>query len=292
MAIEVCQLHNTHRCFGPSNLLALLVSLIAATLTFAVGQESSVPPEWIRGGPALVEQSLRTCIQTGTPLSGFEADLVAEIAAINLLDLSIYFYDRPPLGMNDAAIQVLLANECDVLMGMPFLPAELAGVYPEHLEYSREYYRTGYILATRADSDIGTMQDLGPESRIGTLQTTAGDLQLTIYLQTVPENQRPRRVPYPSEELLYTRLQEGQLDAALFTRHFLAARTGSNLAAEGIHELSLPRRYNFEWGVGAAMTAGNMYLKMLVDESIAALLDYGFIDDLIEMHGLAGQAPD
>src|SRR5690606_7610989 len=113
--------------------------------------------------------------------------------------------------LSEQQIYYLLANDCEVFMGMALSPGLSRW---EWLLVSQPYHLSQNVFVT-LDSDLERWTDLPVDQAVGTRIQTSADIQFATYLNSLPENRRWRRVPYYNNLVTLEHLQEGDVGVAL-----------------------------------------------------------------------------
>ncbi|MBJ7576782.1 transporter substrate-binding domain-containing protein [Devosia sp. MC532] len=229
------------------------------------------------------------CIRPVGPLARFETEVAEKIGQMLLTQVRTFtpnlrgFPVRPTaydyiLGMTDEQMFIMMAEQCDVVMGM-----HLTSFVPEWLRISRPYL-TSEIIAVSRDPGVRTLDDLDATKSIGTQSNAAGDAALVSHFKTLPADKVPQRVTFRTNEALVTALAEGSIDAALIWEG--AALAGMDEHQQQFHRLDQLPFPITEVMVGGAVRTPDTFLGALIDEAIAALEANGTLRALAERHNL------
>jgi polar amino acid transport system substrate-binding protein len=255
----------------------------------AFAQIEDLPPRdvYIERGRSAGD-SVALCVNGAGMMAPFEKDLAQEIAARLLLtpkvvEVKTWHPTEPldyrlPLGFDELYIE--FAERCDGFMGF-----SLAQGYPSWLIITRPYLSTRMVLAA-AEAEYRKLSDIPPTRALGTRMLGAVDNQLILYLQSLPEKNRWKRVPYFNNKLLIDRLLDRTVGAAFVWEPALYLATGGAPAAAGIHTIPPPfDLLTTEFGIG--LRSNDSYLSVALGQAIDSLRADGTIDRLLVEHALA-----
>jgi len=227
------------------------------------------------------------CLRPIGPLAAFETELAHTLGQVLLTQVRTYvigpqnFPVSPTefeyiFGLTDDQIFIMMAEHCDVLMGM-----HLSTAAPEWLRLSRPYI-VARILAVTHDPAVKTLADLAPGARVGVQALAAGDAGLTSYLRTLPEDQAPQRVIFRDNRALYAALADRQVDATLMWEGALLAGTQGDVAGYYTME-SLPFPVDTVQ-ISAAVRAPDSFLGALIDDALGVLEADGTLAEMAVRH--------
>lgn len=276
-------------------LLALLAALLLP-LAPALAQQDPVPSDLYRERPRSEGNRIVFCLRPLGPLAAFEAELAETMGQVLMTEVRTYtvgeknFPVRPTafeyiFGLTDEQMFIIMAERCDVLMGM-----HLSSAAPEWLRLSRPYI-IARMLGVSRDATVRTLTDLQPGARIGVQAIAAGDAALTSYIATQPPAAAPHRVIFRDNRALFNSLSERQIDAALMWEGALMAGTEGNPEAAGFHAMErLPFPVN-PVEISAAVRKGDDFLGAMIDEAIAALEADGTLAEMAQRHKILLPGP-
>lgn len=267
----------------------ILVAAAVLLLGSVVAQPPPyVPPELYQEQRRLQEDRITFCIWEVNPTADLDRMVAQEIAAALLVEAEFYVFDqRAPLTETFwETVFIHLAERCDVLSGFKIVPEG----YPEWLIPSRPYYEAPYVLAV-TNEEWSSLADIPPDRVVGSQILTLADYNFQDYLRSIAEDRRWRRFPYTSGEVQLTHLEQGTIAGALIWAPTLHELTGGDPATRGIHLASLNPLPEQTTLVGLILREYNSLLRAQLDDAIAALIQDGVIDRLLEEHGLPGRAP-
>ncbi|MBK1796073.1 transporter substrate-binding domain-containing protein [Devosia sp. WQ 349] len=223
------------------------------------------------------------CLRPFGPIAAFEAELAEQIGKMLLTEVRTYtlnprsFPVRPSIfdyyfGLTDDQMFIMMAQNCDVVLGI-----HLSAASPEWLRLSRPYISANVLGITR-DPALKSLEDLGPNIRLGVHGQASGDAALVSYFNTQAKGTTPERVSFRSNQDLFAALSSDQVDAALIWEGALMAGTDGN--PEGYYPMArLPFPVD-PIGVSAAVRIEDRFLGVLIDEALNALDENG---TLVEM---------
>jgi len=186
--------------------------------------------------------------------------------------------------VDEADLFVKVNNDCDAVMGYR-LPR--SGLIPDWLIVSRPYLESDMVLGV-ADPNVERFADLPEGARIGSRIGTAGDTQFRSYLQALPR-EPVDRVPYVANDILLEDLASGALDGVLIWEPALYLAGGGDPATLGIHTATLP--FDIEAiTFSVAVKSDGQFLRSLLDEAVALVLESGVLAELLAEFGLPEDA--
>jgi polar amino acid transport system substrate-binding protein len=277
--------------------LSCLAAAAAMTVTCLVmlfparafAQMEDLPPRdvYIERGRSSGD-TIALCVNGAAMMAPFEKDLAREIAARLLLtpkvlEVKTWHPTEPldyrlPFGYDELYIE--FAERCDGFMGF-----SLAQGYPSWLIITRPYLSTRMVLAA-AEPEYRKLSDIPPTRSLGTRMLGAVDNQLILYLQSVPEKNRWKRVPYFNNKILIDRLLDRTVGGAFVWEPALYLATGGAPAAAGIHTIPPPfELLQTEFGIG--LRSNDSYLSVALGQAIDSLRADGTIERLLVEHTLA-----
>jgi polar amino acid transport system substrate-binding protein len=283
MPIEPTLAHRLRRIAAAAACLATLLPACAHA------QEEDLPPRdvYIEKGRSAGD-SVALCVNGAGMMAPFEKDLAVEIAARLLLmpkvvEVKTWHPTEPldyrlPLGFDELYIE--FAERCDGFMGF-----SLAQGYPSWLIITRPYLTTRMVLVA-AEPEYHKLSDIPPSRALGTRMLGAVDNQLILYLQSLPEKDRWKRVPYFNNKLLMDRLLDRTVAAAFVWEPALYLATSGAPASAGIHTIPPPfELLTTEFGIG--LRSNDSYLSLALGQAIDSLRADGTIERLLVEHALA-----
>lgn len=275
-------------------LLATLATALAAT--FHAPPAAAQAPQGMEIGPEFLDQTLRQgdntlrfCINPASVLAPLDRAVAQRIADTQLLNAEFHEVAAPfavkpydyGLQVGGRAFFIEFHNNCDAFMGLRLAP----GQFPEWLSISQPYFSARTVLAS-ANEAIDSFADIPPGTAIGSRLGASGDVNLTSYLRSLPENARPRRFPYPDNGLLIERLLDGTLTAILIWEPALYLASDGDPEAMGFAAVfDLPAAVP-PLDFGVAVMAQDTFTRGLIDQAITALEQDGTLDALAREHVL------
>jgi len=275
-----------------------IVAMLAALVCFASGaanaQGVEIPPRDTyqdrgRGGQG---SKVALCVNGAAMMASFEAALARELASALLLTAEVIEVKtwrptepldyRLPLIFEE--IYVLFAEQCDGFMGFT-----LAQGYPEWMTITRPYLTTRTILVTTS-ADYRKLADIPVNQPLGTRILGGVDNQVIMYLQSLPEKGRWRRLSYYNNKVLIDRLRDGTVAAAFVWEPALYRATGGKPEAAGLHIIPSPFE-PMQTDLGIALRSQDAFLSVTLGQAIDSLRADGTIDRLLAEHGLAAPKP-
>lgn len=249
--------------------------------------EPGVPQELLdrrlrRGG-----DSIRFCLNGASTLIEFDRAVAQELAAALLVTPDFHVIDPKSrsfpydfrLDRNASELFLEMTNNCQILMGFPLSRSSIL----DWLTVTRPYYETQFVLAV-SDPELTSFSDLSEDARIGTRLGGSGDIALASYLGVLGGG-APRRIPYPDNQVLTAKLLDHEVDAILVWNAALYRATDGDPEARGVRMIESPVEVpplNF----GMAIAAGDLHLRTLLDQAIAAVAEDGILEQLAREQGL------
>ncbi|NGP17217.1 substrate-binding periplasmic protein [Devosia aurantiaca] len=268
-------------------LLALAVPLIAGSVA-AQPLTDVVPRDLYTDRLRQDGNSISFCYNPQGMMAEFEQELAQVIGSVLLVEPKLITMDNPRIPTNpldyrlpflEEAIFILLAEQCDVIMGYV-----LATSVPDWLLLTRPYLSTGNLLVTKLP-DIATIDDLPKDQRIGTRSMSVSDNRLQAYIATLPADQRWKRSTLYHNQRLLEQMESGEIGAAVIWAPALYYATDGAPEAAGYHILPLPFA-DRKTEIGLATRSNNTYLNSILGDAIGELIADGTLQDLAESFNL------
>lgn len=251
------------------------------------GEPAPLPREFFEDRLDREGDTIVFCVNEDAMMADFERDLAEEIGNALLLNVEIYNVDPPrptiPLDYRLPLIPeqlfLVLVDYCNAMFGFT-----LSQGYQDYLSITRPYMDTDYALVFRSDQ-YQRLTDVPLDERIGTRSMNNGDIALTSYLRTLPENQRWRRSVYFDNEILIERLLDGTIGAAVIWKPAVYFATEGDPESAGLRLLPVPFAVA-PTQIGLGMLAGDDFVRTSLDEAIAVLVEEGVVAELLARHHL------
>jgi len=283
--------HDIRHIFSRQAAFALFALLVPVQAVFAQGAE--IPPRDVyqdRGHTPGNKVAL--CVNGAAMMAPFEIALARELSSALLLtpqvtEIKTWRPTEPldyrlPMTFEDIFIE--FAERCDGFMGFT-----LSQGYPEWMTITRPYLTTRTVLATMSPT-YRRLADIPTSSPIGTRILGGVDNQTIMYLQSLPEKSRWRRLAYYNNRILIDRLLDGTVAAAFVWEPALYKATGGKPEAAGIHLITAPFE-PYETELGIALRSNERFLMKALGDAIESLRADGTIDRLLVAHGFAAAKP-
>lgn len=265
--------------------LAALRRFLAAAMMAMTGvahaQMPNIDQTFLNAPSNLDRDVIRFCVYPRSATANFDRAIAQALGDALLLPTEIIEVDAAirvegidtiPISLED--LYLLLETECNAFMGIDLA----TGVYPDWLILTRQYITAPYVPVAREGS-LGSFDALEPSDAVATQSMSLGDSRLGFYLRTLPENQRLRRVPYPTIDLQLERLLDGTVDVALVWEPWL----GSDIIdLSGLEQIASGQIDFGERLIGIGLHVNDRYLRQSLDSAIEALNDDGTIARLTE----------
>jgi polar amino acid transport system substrate-binding protein len=273
-----------------ATLLLAAVSIIIATRALAQEPDDLPPRDVYHERGRSSGDKIAFCVNPASMMAPFEMALAREIAARllvtpNVIEVKTWHPTEPldyrlPLAYDELYIE--FAERCDGFMGMTLAPG-----YPGWLIVTRPYVTTRTVLAATS-ADYHKLADVPASRSLGTRMLGIVDNQLILYLQSLPEKSRWRRIPYFNNKLLLDRLFDRTVAAAFVWEPALYRATNGAPEAAGIHLIPAPFELQpTELGVG--LRSNDSFLSATLGQAIDSLRADGTIDQLMVENMLAAK---
>lgn len=271
---------------------ALALCLVAFTGASALAQDDPIfIPRDTFGEHRLQEgNALTLCYNSSGMMADFEVDLARAIGDVLLLEAqAVRLPDAnittPPLDFRlpllGEQVYIMLAERCAAIMGFG-----LGDSVPEWLLVTRPYVETRTVLVTM-DPAIRTLADLPFDRPIGARGMSVADNRLINFLQARPADQRWRRFPFFSNQVVLDKLRDGSIGVGLIWEPALYYATGGDPEGEGFYILEDMPFAAPAVELGIATRSDERYLNEQLSGAIAALQADGTIDRLLRAHNLS-----
>jgi polar amino acid transport system substrate-binding protein len=272
---------------------AALALLLLGCAERAFAQFEDMPPRDVyRERGRTRGDQVALCVNGAAMMAPFDKALAQHIASRLLLNPNIIEVKhwrptepldyRLPLSFEEVFIE--LAERCDGFMGFT-----LTQGYPSWLTITRPYVSTRTVLAA-ASPAVRRIADIPTDRPLGTRMLGAVDNQMIVYLQSLPEKSRWRRIPYVNNKQLLDRLLDHTVEAAFVWEPALYRATGGDPESKGIHLIPAPFELT-ETEFGIALRSNDTYLATTLGQAIDSLRSDGTINGLLVEHMLAPKPP-
>lgn len=269
-----------------------VIFTILLTLAGTVLAQAPIGPEYLQQDRLRLEgDSLRFCVITDNLLADYHRELATELAATQLLAAEIVevipTVPSQPLdyriSLSQQQIYYLIANDCEVFMGLA-LSSSLSRW--EWLLVSQPYHISQNIFVT-LDPELERWHDLPRDQAIGTRIQTSADIQFATYINSLPENQRWKRIPYYNNLVALEQLLERQVSVALVwepaVRHYMMNNPDLDLGLLPVAPLGVsPLR------LGLGFRSQDPFIQATLDTAISELDSLGILEELAGKHNLPG----
>lgn len=232
--------------------------------------------------------SITFCYNPEGMMAEFEQELAQTIGSVLLVEPVLVATPNGRMPTNPLdyrlpflpdAIFILLAEECDVLMGYV-----LSRSAPDWVLLTRPYLSTGNLMITRNPA-LATIEDLPFDQRIGTRSLSVSDNRLQSFLAARPADKRWKRATLYNNLRILEQLESEEIGAAVIWEPALYFATKSYPEAAGYKILPLPfvdRRTD----IGMATRSSNTYLNSILGEAVGEMISDGSLEALIQRYNL------
>ncbi len=270
--------------------------VLALPLVFAasgsVAQQVNVPSELLQDKLHIEGDHLTFCINVHGLLADFDRALATELANALLLTSSFYDIDPPrfvapmdyrlPLSFEE--LYIFLTDNCDAFMGWTLSTVR----HPGWMTFTRPYYESPFVLVTTNDS-YHSLQDVPPGSIIGTRLLSGADIAFSTYLRSLPQDKQWKRRPYLYDKSLVDALGDGALETAIVWEPTLDAATDGDPEGHGLHIVATAPFDLPTLKFGLVMRERGQFVRTMLDNAIADLIEDGSIEALLKEEGLPGK---
>lgn len=280
------------------DLIAALLA-VACLAPVAVAQDGpggdgappDVPYDYLSPSRRLLGDVLRLCVYTEGLTAKLDLAVAQAVADALLLKPEIHEvthfikipgYDAIPI--SEADLYVYLHNHCDAFLGFTLGP----DIYDPWLTVTRPYVTTRFIAVTM-DPELQRLGDLPSGAVVGTVMVSEGDVSVGAYLNSLPEERRWRRFPYPYAPVLIERLADGTVAAAVgWEPAFWFSYEIHGVQPREIpgDPVAMPTR-----DVGMVLRSDQLYVRDAIDAAIAELAADGTLQRIYEEVGFPGTVP-
>lgn len=269
-----------------SKIVIALGIVAAAPLPAHAQVSNSVDSSLLESWRLTTGNTIRFCQYDASPTFAFDR-AIAEALAQQLLVNAEYTSLGANYGIGGefAAedLFVNLTNDCDVMLGMGLAPE----MYPVEFIATRPYASFSYVLAV-ADQQIERLGDIAGGDRIGAMVGSFGFVAIHRYVATLPASARLTVLPYGNTDLMVTRLLDGTISGMVVYGPSFVQYQSENPVAGEIEIRPLDAQIAADIYIGGLLLARNTYLRTMLDEAIALMIDDGTIELLVAESGLDG----
>ena len=268
---------------GLAGLVGLGLAALAGAAQPVLAQYAMpyIPPERYQERRWLEGDKVTFCIWSVSPTSDLDRRVAEEIGALLLLEVEIHEFTNAVPQVDEAfweQILIQLSESCDAVMGFALVTA----IVPDWLTPTRSYYDGPFVLAV-TDPAYTRLADVPPGSRIGSLLYSTADLRLIEYSAVRPEAERWRRLPFTDPGQMIDFLRRGTIEAGLIW----APSLGQVADTDDVRAVPLDPVAAPATPVGMVLLSHNLFLRGQLDLAIAALIEDGVVDRILDETGLA-----
>jgi len=261
----------------------------------AQAQMPEAPPSLFKSTRREAGDSLRVCIDSFSAGAALDRAVAQAIGAALLLKVEIGpGLSNFPLNGDGylTELRLLMTNDCDVMMGMS---AQSNPAYGDWAVLTRPYASIPFVAAV-ADPAFDSLEEVPFDRRIGTALGSKVEWAYLTWAGQQPKDRQWVRLPYADPALMLRRLRDGSLGAILIWQPALQRALAEGAAVEGgdarpIATVPLSPLRETVVDVSALVSGRNSFLRVQLDEAIAALQADGTLDGLMAAQGITGHAP-
>lgn len=275
-------------------IIRTICTAIIFSILGSVFAQIPIGPEYLqRDRLRMAGDSLRFCVISDNLLTEYHKDLAMELASTQLLDADIIEVtpQRPSepldyrLTLNEAQIYYLLANDCEVFMGLALTNALSRW---EWLLVSQPYHVSRTVFITH-NEDLNRWTELPTDEPIATRIQTSGDIQLAMYLNTLQADERWRRIPYYNNQVALEQLLAGQASVGYVWEPAVIRFLDQNPHIAEFHTLPTPPLEPSVLSLGLAYRTQDAFIQSALDTAISELEELGILQELADRHKLPAQ---
>lgn len=265
------------------------VAALPAQAQPGAGDAIWVPPELLDETREVNDDEISFCLNTASVLVDLDRAVAQAIGDALLLDVTFHETKTPfkvaqfdfRIPLTERELFLAMNNDCDAFIGIRLSP----GRTPDWMTISQPYYRSRVLFASTNEA-YRSFADVPAGEKIGSRLGAPGDAVFTSYLRSLPQGQRPQRVPYPDNKTLLDRLQDGAVSTIFIWELAPYFASGGDVAAMGFKSSFEPPFAIQQLEFGVAFLRQDTYMRGLVDEAISALAADGTIAALAEEAGI------
>jgi len=227
--------------------------------------------------------AIRFCLWPTSPLYAFDKAIGEELAAVQLLEAEFYDAPQGPAGTQELFEQQLfihLMDNCDAAMGSSLDWQPL----PEWLTITRPYISIPQHLVTLS-ADVSTLDGLPAGAKVGSVVFSVADMVLALYLEQLPEHDRPVRVPFGSGEDVLAAVLDKNLDAGIVSAQSFGAFRQQHTDADSMRALPPAPLTIPPATYGMTLLVRDRYLAQALDQAIVELERDGTLDRVAQSFG-------
>jgi polar amino acid transport system substrate-binding protein len=265
---------------APLRTRGLAFLAVALLMPTAFAQPPGLPTDAYEGLRRVQGDRVTFCVDASPYTQPLERAILQAIADALLLEARFVDVQATYSITAEALLEdlyVLLADHCDAYAGISYTD----GGYADWMTMTRPYVRYRSVLVTN-QPDVDALRNLPRDATIGSLMTSQADTSLIAYLQSLPTQDRWRRLPYGDLELMLERLEDGTLGAALVWEPALYGRVGNDLEAAGLRAIDPSPLFGLEVSVAFALLGQNVYLRQALDAAIGSILEDGTLAAVLQ----------
>jgi len=260
------------------------VALALFSLGFAQPQ---LPQHWFQErGPASDRDAISFCVDPRDPGHIVDAAIAEAIAAGLLVNVRLHVVASAFYQDDFDDLYFELMEHCAAYVGFRLY----ADTYPEWLTVTRSFYEARFVLVT-TDPDWNDLSDIPVDVPIGVVQGTMGDVRFLTANNALPVSRRRPRQPLGRPSLAFDALMAGRVSVLLVWEPWWWWLAQERPELGDLRVVTAPHISEPAIGVGAVLVAGRTFVRVSIDEAIAAMVADGTIERIIEEFGYPATVP-
>jgi polar amino acid transport system substrate-binding protein len=270
------------RSAGP--LLAACGMLVLLSSGFAQPQ---LPQHWFQErAPASDRDAISFCVDPRDPGHIVDAAIAETIAASLLVNVRLHVVESAFFQDDFDDLYFELMEHCTAYVGFRLY----TDTYPDWLTVTRSFYEARFVLVT-TEPDWDDLSDIPVDVPIGVVQGSLGDVRFITSNNALPAAQRRPRQPLGRPALAFDALLAGRVSVLLVWEPWWWWAAQERPELGDLRVVSAPHISEPAIGVGAVLVAGRTFARASIDEAIAAMVEDGTIERLIEEFGYPATVP-
>lgn len=264
-----------------ANMKLSAVCVAFCSLVVSVFAQPLVQPDFYDGRVPQRSNKIIFCVWPTSPMADLDRAIGKALANIQLFKPEFYEVKVGTSGTQEIFEQELfihLMDHCDAALGTSLNWRPL----PEWLTITASYYDMPYALVVH-DPEVVSLGQLPSGGTIGSVMFSQADLDLTRTLQ-IEGTSRLVRVPYDTPNNILEAVVAGRLTAGIVPGYAIMSFRAQHPETEIHTATTSPMTVKPEL-LGIAVLSRDSYLRVLLDQAIAALKADGGLSETAEKLG-------